>query len=205
MPCVDNKDLIYNVKELPETFTVASGDLFIIETDGGTNIMDFANFIIGLDNTTFGTTITQHSTDINTLSSDFVSLSSGFNSLSSQVDTEIAELSASVIGSITKALITLSGDDEFAAVTVASTNITSVEYITTSHVVRFNFENNLSNTNYLIVPSAPVLETDSQKFVQFVESNKTTNYVDLSAINIDDGSIAHTLTSSAIGFIIQTF
>ena len=60
MPCVDNKDLIYNVKELPETFSVSSGDLFLIETDEGTNIMDYDNLIIGLNNTTFGTTIIMH-------------------------------------------------------------------------------------------------------------------------------------------------
>ena len=198
MPCVDNKNLIYNIKELPETFSVADGDLFLIETDEGTNIMDFANFIIGLDNTTFGTTITQHTTDISTLSSDF-------DSLSSQVDTDMSELSATIVGNTTKALVTLSGDDAFSAVTVVSNNIASVEYIVASHVVRFNFNNNFSNTNYIILPSAPVLETASQKFVQFVESDKATNYVDLSAINIDNGSIAYTLTSSAIGFQIQTF
>ena len=76
MPCVDNKDLIYNVKELPETFSIASGDLLLVETDEGTNIMDYDNLVIGLDNTTFGTTITQHSTDINSLSSDVTTLSS---------------------------------------------------------------------------------------------------------------------------------
>ena len=75
MPCVDNKNLIYNIKELPETFSVAAGDMLIIETDDGTNIMDFNNFVIGLDNTTFGTTITQHSTDISTLYSDIDELS----------------------------------------------------------------------------------------------------------------------------------
>jgi hypothetical protein len=198
MPCVDNKNLIYNIKELPETFSVAEGDLLLIETDEGTNILDYANFVIGLDNTTFGTTITQHSTDIATLSSDF-------DSLSSQVDTDMAELSATIVGNTTKALITLSGDDTYAANIIASTNITSVEYVVASHVVRFNFENNFSNTNYLVLPSAPVLETDSQKLVQFVESDKATNYVDLSAVNITEGTIAYTLTSSAIGFQIQTF
>ncbi len=89
MPCVDNKNLIYNIKELPETFSVAAGDMLIIETDDGTNIMDFNNFVIGLDNTTFGTTITQHSSDINTLYNEF-------DALSSQVDTDIAAMSATV-------------------------------------------------------------------------------------------------------------
>ena len=149
MPCVDNKNLIYNIKELPETFSVADGDLLLIETEEGTNIMDFANFIIGLDNTTFGTTITQHSTDIDTLSSNFVSLSN-------QVDTDMSELSATVVGNTTKALVKLSGVDAFSAVTVASTHIASFEFIVASHRLRFNFTNNFSNTNYIILPSAPV-------------------------------------------------
>ena len=82
MPCVDNKNLIYNIKELPETFSVAAGDMLIIETDEGTNIMDYNNFVIGLDNTTFGTTITQNVTDIATLSSDVEALSSAVATIS---------------------------------------------------------------------------------------------------------------------------
>ena len=31
MPCVDNKNLIYNIKELPETFSIASGDLLLVD------------------------------------------------------------------------------------------------------------------------------------------------------------------------------
>lgn len=88
MPCVDNKNLIYNIKELPETYSVAAGDMLIIETDDGTNIMDFNNFVIGLDNTTFGTTITQHSSDIANMYSEF-------DALSAAVETSIEELSAS--------------------------------------------------------------------------------------------------------------
>ena len=121
MPCVDNKDLIYNVKELPETFSVTVGDLLLIETDEGTNIMDFANFVIGLDNTTFGTTITQHSTDIAALSSDV-------ETLSSKVDDDIATLSAASIGNTTKALITLSAQDTYGPRLLVGTNITSVEF-----------------------------------------------------------------------------
>lgn len=75
MPCVDNKNLIYNIKELPETFSIAAGDLLVVETDEGTNILDFNNFIIGLDNTTFGTTITQHSSDLGNLFDEIDTLS----------------------------------------------------------------------------------------------------------------------------------
>jgi len=89
MPCVDNKNLIYNIKELPETFSIAAGDMLVVETDDGTNIMDFNNFVIGLDNTTFGTTITQHSSDLATVFSEV-------DSLSSAIDSSVAELSAVV-------------------------------------------------------------------------------------------------------------
>jgi hypothetical protein len=193
MPCVDNKDLIYNVKELPETFSVAVGDLLLIETDEGTNIMDFANFVIGLDNTTFGTTITQHSTDIAALSSDV-------ETLSSKVDDDIATLSAASIGNTTKALITLSAQDTYGPRLLVGTNITSVEF--ENNKIRFNFTNNFTNTDYLVLPAAATAN-DSNEFVQFVESEKQTNYIDLSAINIDGAALATSATT--LGFQIQTF
>jgi hypothetical protein len=193
MPCVDNKNLIYNVKELPETFAVTGGDLLLIETDDGTNIMDFANFIIGLDNTTFGTTITQHSTDIAALSSDVATLSS-------KIDTDIITLSAAVIGNTTKALITLSAQDVNGPQLINSTNITSVEF--ENNKIRFNFTNNLTNTQYLVLPAAGVINALNE-VVQFVESERQTNYLDLSAVNITDGSLA--LSASTLGFQIQTF
>ena len=193
MPCVDNKDLIYNVKELPETFAVAAGDLLLIETDDGTNIMDFANFVIGLDNTTFGTTITEHSTDIAALSSDVATLSS-------KIDTDIITLSAAVIGNTTKALISLSAQDVNGPRIINSTNITSVEF--ENNKIRFNFTNNFTNAAYLVLPAASTIN-GSNEVVQFVESEKQTNYLDLSAVNIIDGSLA--LSASTLGFQIQTF
>ena len=193
MPCVDNKDLIYNVKELPETFAVAAGDLLLIETDDGTNIMDFANFVIGLDNTTFGTTITQHSTDIAALSSDVATLSS-------KIDTDIITLSAAVIGNTTKALITLSAQDVNGPRLINSTNITSVEF--ENNKIRFNFTTNFTTAAYLVLPAASTIN-GSNEVVQFVESEKQTNYLDLSAVNIIDGSLAS--SASTLGFQIQTF
>ncbi len=191
MPCVDNKSLIYNIKELPETFSVADGDLLLIETEEGTNIMDFANFVIGLDNTTFGTTITQHSTDILALSSDFTSLSQ-------QVNTDMA----TIVGSNTKAFISLSAQDLYGPRLLKGTNITSIEYIVSTHVVRFNFDTNLPNTNYIILPTAAVANSTNE-LVQFTEADKNTNYVDLSAVNILDGGLA--ANAGTLGFEIQTF
>lgn len=190
MPCVDNKDLIYNIKELPETFSIGIGDLLIVETDEGTNIMDFNNFVIGLDNTTFGTTITQHSTDI-------ASLSSEMDSLSSTVEEKVA----TAVGATTKALITLPTTASSPTL-VSNTNITSVEWENNNTLLRFNFEENFANAAYMVLPSAPVTNAIGE-LVQFVVAEKQTNYVDLSAVNILDGTIA--LSADGIGFQIQTF
>tara|TARA_R110002096_G_scaffold39921_4_gene108838 strand:+ start:3557 stop:5134 length:1578 start_codon:yes stop_codon:yes gene_type:complete len=64
MPYIDDDKLIYNIRELPEAFSITSGDLLVVEDTEGTKTIDFNNIIIGLDNTTFGTTITQNATDI---------------------------------------------------------------------------------------------------------------------------------------------
>jgi hypothetical protein len=198
MPCVDNKDLIYNVKELPETFSISSGDLLLVETDEGTNIMDYDNLIIGLDNTTFGTTITQHSTDINSLSANVTSLSS----LSAAVDETTAALSAQVVGNTTKALITLSAQNQYGPILVAGNNIASVQW--ENNKLRFNFLTNFADTNYMVLPSAAIAN-NSNELVQFALSERQTNYVELSAIDIEDGTLATTASANPIGFQIQTF
>ena len=198
MPCVDNKDLIYNVKELPETFSVSSGDLFLIETDEGTNIMDYDNLIIGLNNTTFGTTIITHSTDINALSAEVTSL----KSLSAAVVESNAALSAQVVGNTTKAMISLLSGGEYGPTLVAGNNIASIEW--QSSVVRFNFITNFNNTNYIVIPSAAVLFGGA--LTQFAVSEKSTNYVDLSALDLRDIKAAFAPASGEpMGFQIQTF
>ena len=200
MPCVDNKDLIYNVKELPETFAVAAGDLLLIETDDGTNIMDFANFVIGLDNTTFGTTITQHSTDIATLSSDVTVLKADVTTIESSVAASISAFKTDLIGNTTKAIISLSAQDVNGPRLINSTNIASVEF--ENNKIRFNFTNNFTTAAYLVLPAASTINGNNE-VVQFVESERQTNYLDLSAVNIINGSLA--LSASTLGFQIQTF
>lgn len=58
-----------NIKELPPVDQINPGDLLIVETEAGTSILDFSNFIIGLENTTFSSIISTNVTDISTLQS----------------------------------------------------------------------------------------------------------------------------------------
>lgn len=65
-----------SIKQLPQITEINEGDLILVQTPNATNTLLFENFIIGLDNTTFGTTVTQNSTDIGVLSSNIETLSS---------------------------------------------------------------------------------------------------------------------------------
>ncbi len=193
MPCINRDNVIYNVRELPEVFSVAAGDLLLIETENGTNILDFENFVIGVDNTTFGSTLSSNTTDIATLSSSF-------NTLSSSVDSSIAALSSSVITSNTKAMVTLSAWDASGVIINKSNNIASAEI--DGSVIRFNFISNFLNEEYLILPSAAVVNADGDLAV-VVLSDRSTNFVDLSVIDTTTGDRATTATN--IGFKLESF
>ena len=73
-----------SIKQLPQVTEINNDDLILVQTPNATNTLLFSNFVIGLDNTTFGSTITQNSTDIETLSS---TLTTDINTLSTNLDT----------------------------------------------------------------------------------------------------------------------
>lgn len=114
-------DNIYvNIKELPSIEEVQPGDYLIIETDTGTNICDFANFILPPENVTFYGEIENLQTDVLILSASIQSTNTTVNSVSSQlnttvnstvtaVNTQIANLSTSYTDWFTKGSITFDG------------------------------------------------------------------------------------------------
>jgi len=57
-----------SINQLPETNQVVSGDFIILQTPNATNRLNFSNFVVGLENTTFGSTIELHTTQIAELS-----------------------------------------------------------------------------------------------------------------------------------------
>lgn len=58
-----------SINQLPVTNQVTDGDFLIVQTPNATNRLDFSDFVIGLDNTTFKNTIETNTTDIEALSS----------------------------------------------------------------------------------------------------------------------------------------
>tara|TARA_R110001606_G_scaffold339615_1_gene487715 strand:+ start:395 stop:973 length:579 start_codon:yes stop_codon:yes gene_type:complete len=192
MPCINRDNVIYNVRELPEVFSVAAGDLLLIETENGTNILDFENFVIGIDNTTFGSTLSTNTTDI-------ASLSSSFDTLSSSVNTSIETLSSSVITSNTKSLFTLSAWDEHGVRIHQSNNIASAEV--DGGIIRFNFLSNFVTNDYLVLASAGTVNS-SDDLALVVLSDRSTNFVELSVL---DPLTNDRVIASNIGFKLESF
>jgi len=64
-----------NIKDLPQVFGVQDGDYLIIETNQGTNVLDFKDFVLPVANTTVGGVILNNTLDIQALSGNLISLS----------------------------------------------------------------------------------------------------------------------------------
>ena len=74
MASTSSNSVYINIKELPVINDVNNGDFLIVETPDGTNIIDYQDFFITLENTTFESTIDNLQTDTQTLSTDLIEL-----------------------------------------------------------------------------------------------------------------------------------
>ena len=142
MACTDGKNTYLNIKELPEINDVINGDFMIIETSTGTSIIDYQNFLITLDNTTFGDQVVQNSTDI-------LTLSSSFNTLSSELTADIASLSATTARTNTFVVFSLPNYNLTTSPTILkSSNVTSVTLNTSTSAVTIQYTTNFNDANY---------------------------------------------------------
>lgn len=89
-----------SIKQLPQITEINSGNLILVQSANATNTLDFKNFVIGLDNTTFGTTITQHSTDITVLSGTTIPTFSA--NIMTKLTADVTALSANLGANILK-------------------------------------------------------------------------------------------------------
>lgn len=75
-----------NIINLPKTSEVNLSDFLILETHGGTKLLEFRNFTVDLINTTFEPLVSGHTTDITTNRTNIVSLTSDVIALSGLFD-----------------------------------------------------------------------------------------------------------------------
>jgi hypothetical protein len=59
-----------NIRDLPQTFNVTSGDYLIVENPQGTNIIDYKDIIISLDQTTFASNLSTLELNVASLSAE---------------------------------------------------------------------------------------------------------------------------------------
>lgn len=175
MACTDGKNTYLNIKELPEINDVISGDFMIIETSTGTSIIDYQNFLITLDNTTFGDQVVQNSTDI-------LTLSSSFNTLSADLTTQIDNLSTSTTRANTFVSFSLTDyTSENSPVILKSSNVTSVTLNTSTSAVTIYFNTNFNDANYCMT-------TGVVNITNPVLIHGTTSTTNSSTFNIKDAT-----------------
>lgn len=150
-------DNIYvNIKELPQLDEVQPGDLIIIETDTGTNTIDFSNFILPPENVTFYGEITQLQEDITTINSELSTATSNFTTsatnLISELDTavnnvttQVQEFSSTYSNQLITGVVTFDGT---LTENTAGINCTAVRNTVGNYSVVFN-----SNINAATVSS----------------------------------------------------
>jgi len=97
---------VVNIKGLPRIEEIVNGNLLIVENEQGTNTLDFVNFVIGPNNTSFFNQIINLSASVVSLSATTTSLINSLSattnattnaqiqSLSSTVDTKLLNVSA---------------------------------------------------------------------------------------------------------------
>jgi hypothetical protein len=90
MASTSSNSVYINIKELPVINDINNGDFLIVETPDGTNIIDYQDFFITLENTTFESTITNLQTDTQTLSTNLSALTTSYNELLSSLETKIS-------------------------------------------------------------------------------------------------------------------
>lgn len=95
-------DKSVNIKQLPEASDIEDGNYLIVENQKGTELLDFKNFVITENNTTFQPLLSSHTTNIDRNYSLISALSSNQGSLSGQWEpdttTSIYTLSSVGIG-----------------------------------------------------------------------------------------------------------
>jgi hypothetical protein len=149
-PC-DNR-LTVNIKNLPIVTDINKGDFLIVETSEGTNILDFRNFLITLDNTTFAPTFLDYNTRINTVSADLNTinntLSTSINSSFNLLSTAIKELSSQVV--LDSTFATISSDGTTVEVLKSSNVNQECTISPTTSAITVKFINNFTDSYYCV-------------------------------------------------------
>jgi hypothetical protein len=110
-----------SIKQLSQITEINSDDLILVQTPNATNSLLFSNFVIGLNNTTFGSDITQNTTDIVSLSANVAGLI-GADSGVGSVLSKVQSVSSQVVG------VSSTGNSTFNELSASSLSANGVEF-----------------------------------------------------------------------------
>jgi|LULU01.1.fsa_nt_gb hypothetical protein len=108
-----------SINQLPITNQISNGDFIIVQSPNNTSRLDFRNFVVGLDNTTFSSTITDTTTDLAALSSVV------FNGQADPAAVENAATGTLNHSAIKKVPITIKGETYVLLLSATSTESTT--------------------------------------------------------------------------------
>tara|TARA_R110000824_G_scaffold125243_3_gene284235 strand:+ start:9379 stop:10260 length:882 start_codon:yes stop_codon:yes gene_type:complete len=193
-------DKSVNIKRLPEASDIEDGNFLIIEGEEGTSILDFKNFVITENNTTFQPLLSSHSTNIDRNYSLILTLSSNQGSLSGQWvpagASSIYTLSSASIGttSVTEKL-TVAGNIS-ASGSLSATSNTSYSYIESRLGIGISVPSeklHLKTTGSTM--SYARIEAEAAEAGVIIKNNQSHWYMFL-----DDSSFSETSRNSTLNF-----
>lgn len=168
-----------NIVDLPQVTNIEEGDLLIVQTVGGTSIIDFSDFIITAENTTFGDVLSSNTTNIAILSSQVSSLSasvlSSNTALTNTVNTSITSLSSQIVNYNTFATFNITTSS---ATLLNSSNVSNITFNNATSAVTINFKNNFKDTFYCVS-----LNTYSPVNTRLVITDLQTNFITVCAVD----------------------
>jgi hypothetical protein len=170
---------IVNIRDLPTTESVVPGDLLIVETiEGGTNVLDFANLLIPIENTLFQSVIESNTTDIISLSAAIDINNNAFNQSIQNQNSQITSISAAVQRSNTFATFSLNSEE---VVLLKGSNIqeNGITFNPSLSTVRFSFIENFPDTNYCVTANG---KSGTQR-VNMIITDISTSSITLCASN----------------------
>jgi hypothetical protein len=131
---------VVNIKGLPRIEEIVNGNLLIVENEQGTNTLDFVNFVIGPNNTSFFNQIINLSASVVSLSATTTSL---INSLSATTTSLINSLCATTNAQIQSLSST---------VDTKLLNVSAIYYTTGTVIISTGY--NISDLASVIKPSS---------------------------------------------------
>ena len=191
MASTSANSIYINIKELPVVNDINNGDFLIVESPDGTSIIDYQDFFITLQNTTFESTINNLQTDTQTISSDLGSLTTSYNNLVSSLETKISPTFNIV--TVNKTFDSASNNQIF----VSSNTSTTVGTTTTNNEITYTIPVGLPTGFYTRVLRA------KSGTVKIVPNSGVTINNETKGISLDANSVAEIYWTGTNNYLIS--